>query len=165
MTTTNKTEAKALTEREVVRLLKENAKEANDKLKATEKNISARLATTNKEVKKLATTVEGKVSTALEKQVKRLEKLNSLVKLDKRISDMEHRLEFIGERLRLLIHKETILTELSRIARDKQDALMLAQFHLAIMKAYNQEDEWWNASGHEMEISEWWDRIFKLLEE
>lgn len=161
MTTTTK----QLTEREVMRLVKTGVKESVDKAKTIEKNLSARLVTNNKEIKKLATTVDGKVSAALEKQVKRLEKLNTIIKLDNRVKEMENRMEYIGERMRLLIHKETILTELSRIARDKQDALILAQFHLAIMKAYNESDEWWGANSHEMEISEWWDKIMKLLEE
>lgn len=154
-----------LTKREVTTLLKGITNELNDKVKTVEKNINARLTTTNKDVKKVTLDVDNKIKTALEKQIKRLEKLNNLVKLDARIANMESRMEFVGERLRFLIHKETILTELSRIARDKNDYLILAQFHLAIMKAYNQEDEWWSANGHELEIGEWYTKIMKLLEE
>lgn len=133
--------------------------------KDVEKNLTARLKTTNNDIKRVDSAIVTRAKTLLDKQITRLEKLNNLVKLDKRIVDMETRLDTIGERMRLLIHKETILTEVSRFARDKGDWMQMAQFHLAIMRAYNQEDEWWDANGHEIYIGVWFDKIMKLLEE
>lgn len=133
--------------------------------KDVEKNLTARLKTTNNDIKRVDSAIVTRAKTLLDKQIARLEKLNNLVKLDKRIVDMETRLDTIGERMRLLIHKETILTEVSRFARDKGDWMQMAQFHLAIMRAYNQEDEWWDANGHEIYIGVWFDKIMKLLEE
>ena len=140
-------------------------REVNDRLKAAEKNTSGRFKTVTEQIKRLDNSINTRAKTILEKQISRLEKLNNLVLLDKHITEMENRLEYVGERMRLLIHKETILTELSRYARDKGDYLQLAQFHYAIMRAYNQPDDWWGSTGHELMINEWYERIMKLLEE
>lgn len=141
------------------------ARDAITRMKEVEKNLLARLKTTNNDIKRVDSAIVTRAKTLLDKQVTRLEKLNNLVKIDKRIADMETRLEYIGDRMRLMIHKETILTELSRYARDKGDYLQLAQFHYAMMKAYNQDDAWWGVGGHELLISEWYDKIMKLMEE
>lgn len=133
--------------------------------KDVEKNLTARLKTTNNDIKRVDNAIVTRAKILLEKQIKRLEKLNNLVKIDSRMAEMEARLDVVGERVRLMIHKETVLTEVSRFARDKGDWLQLAQFHLAIMRAYNQEDEWWDANGHEVYIGVWYDKIMKLLEE
>ena len=140
-------------------------RDTNSRLKDVERNANGRFKTLTNTIKKVETSVEPKIKTHLEKQVARLEKLNNLVKLDNRVKELEGRLEHVGERMRHLINRETILTELSRFVRNKDDWALMAQFHVAIMKAFNQPDEWWGSNNHELEIGEWYVKIMKLLEE
>ena len=140
-------------------------RDTNTRLKDVERNANGRFKTMGNLVRKIDTGVEPKIKTHLEKQVARLEKLNNLVKLDNRVKDMEERLEYISERMRFMIHRETIMTELSRFVRNKDDWALMAQFHIAIMKAFNQPDEWWGSNNHELEIGEWYVKIINLLGE
>ena len=140
-------------------------RDTTTRLKDVERNTNARFKTTNSLVRKIELNVEPKIKSQLEKQIKRLEKLNNLVKLDNRMKTMEDRLVYVDERMRHMINRETILTEVSRFVRNKDDWALMAQFHVAIMKAFNQPDEWWGSQNHELEIGEWYTKIMKLLEE
>jgi len=155
-----KTDNKIVNER-----IKKNVSEINARIRANETNVTGRFTTVNNAIQQLDKAFDNRAKKALEKQVTRLEKLNNLVKLDERIHGMEEKLSYIDERLRLMIHKETVLTEVSRLARGKGDYVHMAQFHLAIMKAYNQDDAWWGLNEHELLIGEWYDKIINLLGE
>lgn len=155
---------------EVTEVINEVAKEAEDlasreTIYRLKKNLDNKLETITNNIRKLDDTIEPRADKLFEKRLKRLEKINDVAVLDKYIVDMEKRLDVMGERLHLMIHKETILTEISRYARDKSDWLQLAQFHVAVMKAFNMPDEWWGLESRDLLIIEWYSKIMNLLEE
>lgn len=125
----------------------------------------ARTRIVTDKIRIVAQSIDAKAKKQVELQIKRVEGLRDVAKLLKSIDGLYERVDELGNRVRFMIHKETILTELSRYARDKGDWMQLAQFHLAIMRAFNQDNEWWGSNEHEITIGEWYDKIMKLLEE
>lgn len=140
-------------------------REYNNRLKEIDVNCLARTKTVANQLKKIDQSIDKRAKAQLDKQIKRIEKLSAIDKMGNAFTELQLRVEELSSRVRFQIHKETVLTEVSRFARDKGDWLQLAQFHLAIMKAFNQEDDWWDANGHEVYIGVWYDKIMKLLEE
>ena len=138
---------------------------SRESLHRLKKNLDNKLETITNNIRKLDDTIEARADKLFEKRLKRLEKINDVAVLDRYIVDMEKRLDVINERLHLMIHKETVLTEVSRYARDKSDWLQLAQFHVAVMKAFNMPDEWWGLNSRDLIIIEWYSKIMSLLEE
>jgi len=109
--------------------------------------------------------IDARAKKQVDLQLKRVEELKDVAKLLKSIDGLYARVDELGDRVRFMIHKETVLTEVSRFARDKGDWMQLAQFHMAIMRAFNQDTEWWGANDHEIMIGEWYVKIMSLLEE
>lgn len=80
------------------------------------------------------------------------------------VSNLELRVRELDKMYQFMIHKETVLTEVSMYARKFNDYALLAQFHMAIMRAYNQPNEWW-IEHREYTIVMWYERIMDLLSE
>ena len=125
----------------------------------------ARTRIVTDKIRIVSQSIDAKAKKQVELQLKRIEELKDVAKLLKTIDGLYERVDELSGRVRFMIHKETILTELSRYARDKGDWMQLAQFHLAIMRAFNQDNEWWGSNEHEITIGEWYNKIMKLLEE
>ena len=138
---------------------------SRESLHRLKKNLDNKLETITNNIRKLDDTIEARADKLFEKRLKRLEKINDVAVLDRYIVDMEKRLDVVNERLHLMIHKETVMTEVSRYARDKSDWLQLAQFHVAMMRAFNMPDEWWGLNSRDLIIIEWYSKIMNLREE
>ena len=125
----------------------------------------ARTRIVTDKIRILDQSIEARAKKQAEKQLDRIEELKDVNKLIKSIDGLYERVEDLSDRVRFMVHKETVLTEVSRYARDKGDWMQVAQFHMAIMRAFNQDNEWWGMNEHELLIGEWFDKIMKLLEE
>lgn len=119
----------------------------------------------NERIKTVDHSIDKRAKKQIDLQINRIQELKNVAKLINSIDGLQVRIDDLGERVRFMIHKETVLTEVSRFARDKRDWLLLAQFHLAVMRAFDQDNEWWEINAPERLIGEWFDRIMKLLEE
>lgn len=119
----------------------------------------------NEKIRAVDHSIDKRAKKQVDLQINRIQELKNVAKLINSIDGLQVRIDDLGERVRFMIHKETVLTEVSRFARDKRDWLMLAQFHLAVMRAFDQDNEWWALNAPEMVIGEWFNRIMKLLEE
>ena len=76
------------------------------------------------------------------------------------INSQNKRIDTLSNKLQTYITRECILTEVSRYVRNKGSQEGLALFHLALMRAYNLNDSFWeqrNASLFSTE--EWYEKI------
>lgn len=119
----------------------------------------------NERIRAVDQSIDKRAKKQVDLQINRIQELKNVAKLINSIDGLQVRIDDLGERVRFMIHKETVLTEVSRFARDKRDWLLLAQFHLAVMRAFDQDNEWWALNAPEMLIGEWFDKIMNLLEE
>jgi hypothetical protein len=125
----------------------------------------ARTRIVTDKIRILDQSIDARARKQVELKLKRIDELKDVNKLIKSIDGLQARVDELSNRVWFMVHKETILTEVSRFARDKGDWMQLAQFHLAIMRAFNQDNEWWGANEHESLIGEWYVKIMALLEE
>jgi hypothetical protein len=125
----------------------------------------ARTRIVTDKIKIVDQSIDKRAKKQVELQIKRIDELKDVAKLLKSIDGLYARVDELSDRVRFMIHKETVLTEVSRFARDKGDWMQLAQFHMAVMRAFNQDTEWWGANDHEIMIGEWYAKIMSLLEE
>lgn len=76
------------------------------------------------------------------------------------INAQNKRIETLTNKLQTYITRECILTEVSRYVRNKGNQELIALFHLALMRAYNLNDSFWeqrNASSFTTE--DWYEKI------
>ena len=110
--------------------------------------------------------LEQKLYQVSKKQLTETAKLKEIHEpsLKKSLSGVSKRLKELDGLVHQLINKETILTEVSMYVRKKDDWALMAQFHVAIMMAYNQDTAWWGNPNGSKTIGEWYTKIMKLLE-
>jgi hypothetical protein len=79
------------------------------------------------------------------------------------IAQQEIRAEHLNNRIQTYINRECILTEVSRYARNKGSADVIVAFHLALMRAYNWDEQFWEQrNSGSFTIAEWYDKIMTL---
>lgn len=148
-----------------VRVLNLNTQSNRRMIDDHHKASIARTRIVTDKIKIVDQSIDARAKKQVDLQLKRIEELKDVAKLLKSIDGLYARVDDLSDRVRFMLHKETVLTEVSRYARDKGDWMQLAQFHMAIMRAFNQDNEWWGANEHDILIGEWFDKIMKLLEE
>lgn len=148
-----------------VRVLNINTQSNRRMIDDHHKASIARTRIVTDKIRILDQSIDARAKKQAEKQLERIEELKDVAKLLKSIDGLYARVDDLSDRVRFMLHKETVLTEVSRYARDKGDWMQLAQFHMAIMRAFNQDNEWWGANEHDILIGEWFTKIMKLLEE
>lgn len=148
-----------------VRVLNINTQSNRRMIDDHHKASIARTRIVTDKIRILDQSIDARAKKQAEKQLERIDELKDVAKLLKSIDGLYERVDDLSDRVRFMLHKETVLTEVSRYARDKGDWMQLAQFHMAIMRAFNQDNEWWGANEHDILIGEWFTKIMKLLEE
>ena len=148
-----------------VRVLNINAQSNRRMIDDHYKASIARTRIVTDKIKIVDQSIDARAKKQVDLQLKRIEELKDVAKLLKSIDGLYARVDDLSDRVRFMLHKETVLTEVSRYARDKGDWMQLAQFHMAIMRAFNQDDEWWGANEHDILIGEWFNKIMNLMEE
>lgn len=77
----------------------------------------------------------------------------------------EAKADYIAQRLQTYIIRECVLTEVSRYVQRLGSADLIVNFHLALMRAYNWNEEFWEQEGaREFTIKEWLDKIMSVEE-
>lgn len=130
-----------------------------EKMEAKETRYMTQVAKLNNTHKDLTNQLKKRIDIEM-----RLEKLNaSPAQLFNTIDEMQKRTDYLSNRLQTLINRECVLTEVSRYVRSLGSADLIVDFHLAIMRAYNWDDEFWEQpNSREFSIKEWLEKIMTL---
>jgi hypothetical protein len=76
------------------------------------------------------------------------------------INAQNKRIEALSNKLQTYITRECVLTEVSRYVRNKGNADLIVSFHLALMRAYNLSDSFWEQRNASMfSTEEWYEKI------
>ena len=170
---TLKSEHKDLT---ALRKEKSDAEKKASAERAIVKTITMHLKPLSEDILRL-TCASIRVDKQLEKQIERIDNIDVkvldrfLTRTSNLVISLESRVKDLDKMYQFMIHKETVLTEVSMYARSFQDWALIAQFHMAIMKAYNKDNDWWHerrelaSDKKEMTVKDWYFRIMALLDE
>lgn len=69
--------------------------------------------------------------------------------------EMEERGGYLSSRLRLLIDKTTVLTEVAFHARHGKGVKFRASLLAAAIWAFDRDDSWWKAAYYDLSVAEW----------
>lgn len=106
----------------------------------------------------------GEIRDGLAGSIKRIEKANSIIEeLSVKVTSidpatyvtMEQRGAYLSDRLRLLIDKITVLTEVSFYARNGRDVNSRAQILAAVVWAFDRDDDWWADAYYDLSVEGW----------
>lgn len=76
------------------------------------------------------------------------------------INAQNKRIEALSNKLQTYITRECILTEVSRYVRNMGKPDLIISFHLAIMRAYNLSDNFWEQRNSSLfSTEEWYEKI------
>lgn len=104
--------------------------------------------------------LEDKVAKLEQEIISKQQSEGKLLEYADAINAQNKRIETLSNKLQTYITRECILTEVSRYVRNKGNAELIIAFHLALMRAYNLNDSFWEQRNASMfSTEEWYEKI------
>ena len=107
--------------------------------------------------------LEDKVAEYKQEIANKTQSEEKLIEYADAINAQNKRIETLTNKLQTYITRECILTEVSRFVRDKGSLEGIALFHLALMRAYNLNDSFWEQRNASMfSTADWYEKIMAI---
>jgi hypothetical protein len=104
--------------------------------------------------------LEDKVAKLEQEIVSKQQSEGKLLEYADAINAQNKRIEALSNKLQTYITRECILTEVSRYVRNMGNGDLIVAFHLALMRAYNLNDSFWEQRNASMfSTEEWYEKI------
>jgi septal ring factor EnvC (AmiA/AmiB activator) len=100
--------------------------------------------------------LEDKVAKLEQEIISKQQSDDKLLEYADAINAQNKRIEALSNKLQTYITRECILTEVSRYVRNMGKPDLIVSFHLALMRAYNLSDTFWEQRNSSMFSTEEW---------